>query len=57
MTSKDIAKGIAKSLPALGALAVGVGATIAVFKRDTLEDKVYNKLTSRQITKEDIPLQ
>ena len=57
MTSKDIAKGIANSLPALGALAVGVGATIAVFKRDALEDKVYDKLTSRQITKEDIPLQ
>ena len=57
MTSKDIAKGIGKSLPALGALAVGVGATIAVFKRDALEDKVYDKLTSRQITKEDIPLQ
>ena len=57
MTSKDIAKGIVKSLPALGALAVGVGATIAVFKRDTLEDKVYDKLTSRQIIKEDIPLQ
>ena len=51
MTSKDIAKGIAKSLPVVGALAVGVGATIAVFKRDTLEDKVYNKLTSRQIIK------
>ena len=57
MTSKDIAKGIVKSLPVVGALAVGVGATIAVFKRDTLEDKVYNKLTDRQIVKEDIPLQ
>ena len=57
MTSKHIAKGIAKSLPVVGALAVGVGATIAVFIRDTLEDKVYNKLTSRQITKEDIPSQ
>ena len=57
MTSKDIAKGIAKSLPVVGALAVGVGATIAVFKRDTLEDKVYDKITSRQIIKEDIPLQ
>ena len=57
MTSIDIAKGIVKTLPALGALAVGVGATIAVFKRDTLEDKVYDKLTSRQIIKEDIPLQ
>ena len=57
MTSKDIAKGIVKSLPVVGALAVGVGATIAVFKRDLLEDKMYNKMTSRQITKEDIPLQ
>ena len=57
MTSKDVAKGIAKSLPVVGALAVGVGATIAVFKRDLLEDKMYNKMTSRQITKEDIPLQ
>jgi hypothetical protein len=51
------AEGIVKSLPVVGALAVGVGATIAVFKRDTLEDKVYDKLTSRQIIKEDIPLQ
>ena len=57
MTSKEIVKGIAKTLPVVGALAVGVGATIAVFKRDALEDKVYDKLTSRQITKEDIPLQ
>ena len=57
MTSKDIAIGISKSLPVVGALAVGVGATIAVFKRDTLEYKVYDKLTSRQITKENIPLQ
>ena len=57
MTSKDIAKGMVKSWTVVGALAVGVGATIAVFKRDTLEDKVYNKLTSRQIIKEDIPLQ
>ena len=53
MTSKEIVKGIAKTLPVVGALAVGVGATIAVFKRDTLDDK----LTSRQIIKEDIPLQ
>jgi len=37
MTSKDIVKGIAKSLPVV--------------------DKVYNKLTARQIIKEDIPLQ
>ena len=57
MTRKDVAKGIVKSLPVVGALAVGVGATIAVFKRDLLEDKMYNKMTSRQITKEDIPLQ
>ena len=57
MTSKDVAKGIVKSLPVVGALAVGVGVTIAVFKRDLLEDKMYNKMTSRQITKEDIPLQ
>ena len=57
MTSKEIVKNIAKTLPVVGALAVGVGATMAVFKRDTLEDKVYDKLTSRQITKEDIPLQ
>ena len=57
MTSKDIAKGIVKSLPVVGALAVGVGATIAIFKRDVLEDKVFDKLTSRQITKEHIPLQ
>ena len=57
MTSKDIAKGIVKSLPVVGALAVGVGATIAVFKKDVLEDKVYDKLAARQIIKEDIPLQ
>ena len=57
MTSKDIAKGIVKTLPALGALAVGVGATIAVFNRDKIEDKVADKLISRQIIKEDIPLQ
>jgi len=57
MTSKDVVKSVVKTLPVVGALAVGVGATIAVFKRDTLEDKVYDKLTSRQITKEDIPLQ
>jgi len=57
MTSKEIVKGIAKTLPVVGALAVGVGATIAVFKRDALEDKVYDKLTSRQIIKENIPLQ
>jgi len=57
MTSKDIAKGIVKGLPALGALALGVGATMAVFKKDLLEDKVYDKLAARQIIKEDIPLQ
>ena len=57
MTSKDVAKGIVKSLPVVGALAVGVGATIAIFKRDVLEDKMYDKMTSRQITKEHIPLQ
>tara|TARA_X000001382_G_C3116815_1_gene161835 strand:+ start:49 stop:222 length:174 start_codon:yes stop_codon:yes gene_type:complete len=57
MTSKDVAKGIVKSLPVVGALAVGVGATIAVFNRDKIEDKVADKLISRQIIKEDIPLQ
>ena len=57
MTSKDVAKGIVKSLPVVGALAVGVGATIAIFKKDALEDKMYDKMTSRQITKEHIPLQ
>ena len=57
MTSKDIAKGIVKGLPALGALALGVGATLAVVNRDKLEDKVADKLLARQITKEDIPLQ
>ena len=57
MTCKDVAKGIVKSLPVVGALAVGVGATIAIFKRDVLEDKMYDKMTSRQITKEHIPLQ
>lgn len=57
MTSKDVVKSIAKTLPVVGALAVGVGATMAVFKRDALEDKVYDKLTARQIIKEDIPLQ
>jgi len=57
MTSKDVAKGIVKSLPVIGALAVGVGATIAVFNRDKIEDKVADKLISRQIIKEDIPLQ
>jgi len=57
MTSKDVAKGIVKSLPVVGALAVGVGATIAIFKKDALEDKMYDKMTSRQIIKENIPLQ
>jgi len=57
MTSKDVAKGIVKSLPVVGALAVGVGATIAVFNRDKIEDKVADKLISRQIIKENIPLQ
>ena len=57
MTSKEIVKNIAKTLPVVVALAVCVGATMSVFKRDTLEDKVYDKLTSRQIIKEDIPLQ
>ena len=57
MTSKEIVKNIAKTLPVVGALAVGIGATMAVLKRDALEDKVYDKLTSRQIIKEDIPLQ
>jgi|TARA_R100001460_G_scaffold97044_1_gene139524 hypothetical protein len=57
MTSKEIVKNIAKTLPVVGALAVGIGATMAVLKRDALEDKVYDKLTVRQIIKEDIPLQ
>ena len=57
MTSKEIVKSIAKTLPVVGALAVGVGATMAVFKRDTLDDKVHEKVTARQISKEDIPLQ
>ena len=57
MTSKDVVKSIAKTLPVLSALAVGVGATIAIFKKDALEDKMYDKMTSRQIIKENIPLQ
>ena len=57
MTSNAVAKGIVKSLPVVGALAEGVGATIAVFNRDKIEDKVADKLISRQIIKEDIPLQ
>ena len=43
------------ALPLL--IALGVGATLAVFKRDALEYKMYDKLSARQITKEDIPLQ
>ena len=57
MTSKDIAKGIVKGLPALGALALGVGATLAVFTRDALDYKMYDKLYASHITKEAIPLQ
>ena len=57
MTSKDVVKSIAKTLPVVSALAVGVGATIAIFKKDALEDKMYDKMTSRQIIKENIPLQ
>jgi|TARA_R110002124_G_scaffold210062_2_gene376602 hypothetical protein len=57
MTRKDVAKGIVKSLPVVGALAVGVGATIAIINKDKLEDKVADKLIARQITKEHIPLQ
>jgi hypothetical protein len=57
MTRKEIREGLVKSLPLIGALALGVGATIAVMKKDEIEDKVADKLLARQIYKEDIPLQ
>jgi|TARA_R110000824_G_scaffold86288_2_gene213635 hypothetical protein len=57
MKRKEVAKSLVKSLPIVGALALSVGATLAVVNRDKLEDKVADKLLARQITKEDIPLQ
>ena len=57
MTSKDVAKSIVKSLPIVGAMALGVGATLAIVNKDKIEDKVANKLITRQIIKEHIPLQ
>jgi len=57
MKRKEVAKGLVKSLPIVGALVLSVGATLAVVNRDKLEDKVADKLLARQITKEDIPLQ
>jgi hypothetical protein len=57
MTSKDVAKNIVKSLPIVGAMALGVGATLAIVNKDRIEDKVADKLLARQIIKEHIPLQ
>ena len=57
MLSKKVGKSIIKSLPVAGALAIGVGATLAVLNRDKLENKIFDKLTARQIIKESIPLQ
>ena len=57
MTRKDVAKGIVRSLPIVGAMALGIGATLAIVNKDKIEDKVANKLITRQIIKEHIPLQ
>tara|TARA_R100000458_G_C8269231_1_gene244023 strand:- start:1623 stop:1793 length:171 start_codon:yes stop_codon:yes gene_type:complete len=48
---------VVKSLPVVSSIAVGVGVTLAIINRDKIENKLYDKLTVRQITKENIPLQ
>jgi hypothetical protein len=57
MLSKKVGNSIIKSLPVAGALAIGVGATLAVLNRNKLENKIFDKLTARQIIKQSIPLQ
>ncbi len=58
MSEKRIVKStLIKGLPIVGALAVGVGATMLLVNKDKLEDKVADKLLARQIIKENIPLQ
>ena len=48
---------VVKSLPVVSSLAVGVGVTLVLLNREKIENKLFDKLTVRQITKEDIPLQ
>jgi len=48
---------VMKSLPVVSSLAVGIGVTLAILHRDTIENKAYDKLLYRQLTKENIPLQ
>jgi len=48
---------VMKSLPVVSSLAVGAGVTLAILNREKIENKVFDKLTVRQIIKEDIPLQ
>ena len=57
MLSKKVGNSIIKSLPVAGALAIGVGATLAVLNRNKLENKIFNRLTARQIIRQSIPLQ
>ena len=57
MLSKKVGNSIIKSLPVAGALAIGVGATLAVLNRSKLENKIFNRLTARQIIRQSIPLQ
>ena len=47
---------VVKSLPVVSSLAVGVGVTLVLLNREKIENKLFDKLTVRQITKEDIPL-
>ena len=48
---------VVKRLPVVSSLAVGVGVTLVLLNREKIENKLFDKLTVRQITKEDIPLQ
>jgi len=54
---KVIIKSVLKSLPVVSSLAFGAGLTLALMHREKLENKIFDKLTARQIFKEDIPLQ
>ncbi len=65
---RKVLRALIKSLPVVASLAIGAGATVAVVNRGkvmdnlwrmehVLEDRAYDKLLTRQIIQEEIPLQ
>lgn len=50
-------KRIVKALPVVTSVVLGIGIGILFQQRELIEDKLADRLTARQIIKENIPLQ